>query len=80
MYPWATFPESETVTICDVGGSTGHVVLNVLQAFPSRNFKAVIQDKRGALEEGRSVCSSIWFAMYFSANTFLLTVMGGRVS
>lgn len=43
------------MTICDVGGGTGHVPLALLRAFPEHNFKAVIHDVPTQLEEGMKV-------------------------
>lgn len=40
VYTWSDLPQ-DTV-ICDIGGSTGHALLDLLKAYP--HFKAVVQD------------------------------------
>lgn len=51
VYKWSILP-SET-TICDVGGGNGHVMLDLVRAFPG--FKVVVQDTPDMCVKGREV-------------------------
>lgn len=57
VYPWSSLPTSDTITICDVGGGNGHVVLELLKSLPDHQLKAVIQDMASMLDEGRTLWS-----------------------
>lgn len=57
VYPWSSLPTSGTITICDVGGGNGHVVLELLKSLPDHQLKAVIQDMPSMLDEGRTLWS-----------------------
>ncbi|KAJ6505928.1 S-adenosyl-L-methionine-dependent methyltransferase [Mycena vulgaris] len=49
VYPWASLPQDTVV--CDVGGSNGHVSINLLKAFP--HLKMVVQDLPEVVEQGQ---------------------------
>ena len=52
-YPWKSIPVDQPITICDVGASTGHILCELLRAFPTHQFKAIIQDMSNMIEKGK---------------------------
>ncbi|KAF9002052.1 S-adenosyl-L-methionine-dependent methyltransferase [Cyathus striatus] len=49
VYDWGKVPDGST--ICDVGGGNGHIILDVVKAFPS--FKVVLQDLPEVIQQGK---------------------------
>ncbi|KLO08961.1 S-adenosyl-L-methionine-dependent methyltransferase [Schizopora paradoxa] len=63
VYPWGSLPKTSEISICDVVGNTGHVVMALLKAFPEHNFKAIVQDLPGMLAQG----AKLWEAQFPAA-------------
>lgn len=68
VYPWGSLSKSTTVSVCDIGGGTGHVVLALLKSFPEHKFKAIVQDLPGMLAQGQKVC---YYVLICGENVFL---------
>ena len=52
VYPWADLPEDSV--ICDIAGNNGHVMLDLIKAFP--RLKVVVQDLEGVRPRWAEVC------------------------
>ena len=53
-FDWASVPKNGLVV--DVGGSRGHVSLEIAKAFPELNF--AVEDRPVVIEEAKKVTSS----------------------